>query len=231
MPILILNVTTGVTFKYKYHKLASLTSQSREYSWFLLQISEYSSIFPISISSQNTLFTNDSRKCNQYEMSFVPALSTSHPGRPHPCVLSSSQPWSPHSGDVPQIWYQVLVVTIDIDGHTLCDKYSSSSLQQNTSSHPINYNQFVSASVKAGAKEWVFDRYYRGVYYINQFDRQLNVLVQFYTLQAHLRREWSLNSRMSGRVQHFLGEFASMLYWTMLAACTVGPGTVVTCSR
>ena len=28
-----------------------------------------------------------------------------------------------------------------------------------------------------------------------------------------------------------MGEFASMLYWTMLAACTVGPGTVVTCSR
>ena len=22
-----------------------------------------------------------------------------------------------------------------------------------------------------------------------------------------------------------------MLYWTMLAACTVGPGTVVTCAR
>merc|ERR1719450_1545830 len=26
-------------------------------------------------------------------------------------------------------------------------------------------------------------------------------------------------------------EVLSMLYWTMLAACTVGPGTVVTCSR
>ena len=26
-------------------------------------------------------------------------------------------------------------------------------------------------------------------------------------------------------------ELASMLYWTMLAACTVGPGTVVTCAR
>ena len=26
-------------------------------------------------------------------------------------------------------------------------------------------------------------------------------------------------------------EVASMLYWTMLAACTVGPGTVVTCAR
>ena len=59
MPILILNVTTGVTFKYKYHKLASLTSQSREYFGFLLQIQEYSSIFSISISSQNIMFTND----------------------------------------------------------------------------------------------------------------------------------------------------------------------------
>eukprot|EP00092_Neocalanus_flemingeri_P003800 GFUD01004093.1.p1 GENE.GFUD01004093.1~~GFUD01004093.1.p1 ORF type:complete len:552 (-),score=122.95 GFUD01004093.1:17-1672(-) len=28
-----------------------------------------------------------------------------------------------------------------------------------------------------------------------------------------------------------LKEVASMLYWTMLAACTVGPGTVVTCAR
>ena len=26
-------------------------------------------------------------------------------------------------------------------------------------------------------------------------------------------------------------EVVSMLYWTMLAACTVGPGTVVTCAR
>jgi len=26
-------------------------------------------------------------------------------------------------------------------------------------------------------------------------------------------------------------EIASLLYWTMLAACTVGPGTVVTCAR
>ena len=32
-------------------------------------------------------------------------------------------------------------------------------------------------------------------------------------------------------VSHYMKEFASMLYWTMLAACTVGPGTVVTCSR
>ena len=36
--------------------------------------------------------------------------------------------------------------------------------------------------------------------------------------------------RMAG-VAHYLREFSSMLYWTMLAACTVGPGTVVTCSR
>ena len=28
-----------------------------------------------------------------------------------------------------------------------------------------------------------------------------------------------------------LGEVTSLLYWAMLAACTVGPGTVVTCSR
>ena len=26
-------------------------------------------------------------------------------------------------------------------------------------------------------------------------------------------------------------EVYSLLYWTMLAACTVGPGTVVTCAR
>jgi len=29
----------------------------------------------------------------------------------------------------------------------------------------------------------------------------------------------------------FMKEIGSMLYWTMLAACTVGPGTVVTCAR
>ena len=28
-----------------------------------------------------------------------------------------------------------------------------------------------------------------------------------------------------------LEEIGSLLYWTMLAACTVGPGTVVTCAR
>jgi len=28
-----------------------------------------------------------------------------------------------------------------------------------------------------------------------------------------------------------LKEILSLLYWTMLAACTVGPGTVVTCAR
>ena len=28
-----------------------------------------------------------------------------------------------------------------------------------------------------------------------------------------------------------LKELVSMLYWSMLAACTVGPGTVVTCAR
>ena len=30
---------------------------------------------------------------------------------------------------------------------------------------------------------------------------------------------------------NILREIFSMLYWTMLAACTVGPGTVVTCAR
>merc|ERR1711892_1176190 len=36
------------------------------------------------------------------------------------------------------------------------------------------------------------------------------------------------SKRMSSK---FVKEVFSMLYWTMLAACTVGPGTVVTCSR
>ena len=30
---------------------------------------------------------------------------------------------------------------------------------------------------------------------------------------------------------NLLKEVLSMLYWSMLAACTVGPGTVVTCAR
>ena len=106
MPILILNVTTGVTFKYKYHKLATLTSQSREYSWFRLQITEESTA-PYSQSAshspQNILFTNDRW---QQEMQSIwdvlcagsQAVSTSHPGRPHPLVISS-HPWSPHSRD------------------------------------------------------------------------------------------------------------------------------------
>ena len=33
------------------------------------------------------------------------------------------------------------------------------------------------------------------------------------------------------RLKTILREISSMLYWTMLAACTVGPGTVVTCAR
>ena len=33
------------------------------------------------------------------------------------------------------------------------------------------------------------------------------------------------------KVPGFMKEISSMLYWTMLAACTVGPGTVVTCAR
>lgn len=36
---------------------------------------------------------------------------------------------------------------------------------------------------------------------------------------------------MFAKTPPILREFASMLYWTMLAACTVGPGTVVTCAR
>ena len=28
-----------------------------------------------------------------------------------------------------------------------------------------------------------------------------------------------------------ISEVVALLYWTMLAACTVGPGTVVTCAR
>ena len=31
--------------------------------------------------------------------------------------------------------------------------------------------------------------------------------------------------------REIMKELASLLYWTMLAACTVGPGTVVTCAR
>ena len=33
------------------------------------------------------------------------------------------------------------------------------------------------------------------------------------------------------RTSKAITEAASLLYWTMLAACTVGPGTVVTCAR
>ena len=36
--------------------------------------------------------------------------------------------------------------------------------------------------------------------------------------------------RMADR-HKVLKEILSLLYWTMLAACTVGPGTVVTCAR
>ncbi len=36
---------------------------------------------------------------------------------------------------------------------------------------------------------------------------------------------------MKSGVAKTLGEIASLLYWGMLAACTVGPGTVVTCAR
>ena len=33
------------------------------------------------------------------------------------------------------------------------------------------------------------------------------------------------------RMGDLCSELLSLLYWTMLAACTVGPGTVVTCAR
>ena len=33
------------------------------------------------------------------------------------------------------------------------------------------------------------------------------------------------------KISNVWTEISSMLYWTMLAACTVGPGTVVTCAR
>ena len=33
------------------------------------------------------------------------------------------------------------------------------------------------------------------------------------------------------RMEKLCSELLSLLYWTMLAACTVGPGTVVTCAR
>ena len=32
-------------------------------------------------------------------------------------------------------------------------------------------------------------------------------------------------------LSHMMKDMASILYWMMLAACTVGPGTVVTCAR
>ena len=135
MPILILNVTTGVTFKHKYHKLASLTSQSGEYSWLLLQITEDTAQCSQSESRQKTF-------CYVYQWSvtagnainmrcFVPALSTSHitpwlpPSFCHRVVrflISSFWRW-----DVPQIWYQVLVVTIDSDGHPPTLSVSSNS--------------------------------------------------------------------------------------------------------
>ena len=39
---------------------------------------------------------------------------------------------------------------------------------------------------------------------------------------------WSCSRMLRSNI---LREIFSMLYWTMLAACTVGPGTVVTCAR
>lgn len=36
---------------------------------------------------------------------------------------------------------------------------------------------------------------------------------------------------MNEKVKEISKEIVSLLYWGMLAACTVGPGTVVTCAR
>ena len=36
---------------------------------------------------------------------------------------------------------------------------------------------------------------------------------------------------MISKTPPILKEFISLLYWTMLAACTVGPGTVFICAR
>ena len=38
-------------------------------------------------------------------------------------------------------------------------------------------------------------------------------------------------SKIMNNRQKVFKEILSLLYWTMLAACTVGPGTVVTCAR
>ena len=49
-------------------------------------------------------------------------------------------------------------------------------------------------------------------------------------IEIYLSPENSKRKRMTGR-RKVLEEVLSLLYWTMLAACTVGPGTVVTCAR
>ena len=46
--------------------------------------------------------------------------------------------------------------------------------------------------------------------------------------------KWSRSescTRIKMRNSKIFKEIVSLLYWTMLAACTVGPGTVVTCAR
>merc|ERR1712203_564201 len=42
---------------------------------------------------------------------------------------------------------------------------------------------------------------------------------------------WAGHTRVNMIKSNLVQELASLLYWTMLAACTVGPGTVVTCAR
>ena len=123
MPILILNVTTGVTFKYKYHKLASLTSQSGEYSWLLLQITESTAQFSQSASRHKTFCyvyqcpVTTGNAINMRCVVFCAGAKYITPWLPPSSCHQAVRSWSPHSGDVPQIWYQVLVVTIDSDGH------------------------------------------------------------------------------------------------------------------
>ena len=36
---------------------------------------------------------------------------------------------------------------------------------------------------------------------------------------------------MTSKMKSVIDEVVSLLYWSMLAACTIGPGTVVTCAR
>ena len=48
---------------------------------------------------------------------------------------------------------------------------------------------------------------------------------------AATQRQQEENIRRKMVKSKIVKEVLSLLYWTMLAACTVGPGTVVTCAR